>query len=68
MEKFQVVPIQSVTKRKINRNATEFNSENNNLNVDDIVNVIDGSFSNSQGQINHLYGHLIFIFCHILIK
>ncbi len=61
--KVQVVPIQSVTKRKINRNATALDSQNNNLNVSDIVNFIDGPFANRQGQIKHIYRHFVFIFC-----
>ena len=43
--KVQLVPIQSVTKRKINRNATALDSQNNNLNAGDIVNVNDGPFA-----------------------
>lgn len=43
--KVQIIPIQSVTKRKINRNATALDSQNNNLNVGDIVNVNDGPFA-----------------------
>ncbi|CAF4188371.1 unnamed protein product [Rotaria sp. Silwood2] len=48
-EKVQIVPIQSVIKRKINRNATALDSQNNNFNVGDIVNVNDGLFANRQG-------------------
>ncbi len=66
--KVQVVPIQSVTKRKINRNATALDSQNNNLNVSDIVNVIDGPFANRQGQIKHIYRHFVFIFCQTLTE
>jgi transcription elongation factor len=44
-EKVQIVPIQSITKRRINRNATALDSQNNNLNVGDIVNAIDGPFA-----------------------
>jgi transcription elongation factor SPT5 len=66
--KVQVVPIQSVTKRKINRNATALDSQNNNLNVGDIVNVIDGPFTNRQGQIKHLYRHFVFIFSRTLTE
>src|SRR5262249_46304598 len=66
--KVQIVPIQSVTKRKINRNATALDSQNNNLNVGDIVNVIDGPFANRQGQIKHLYRHFVFIFCRTLTE
>ena len=40
--KVQVVPVQSVTKRKVHRNATALDSQNNNLNVGDMVNVVDG--------------------------
>lgn len=64
--KVQMTPIQSVTKRKINRNATALDSQNNNLNVGDIVNVIDGPNTNRQGQIKHLYRHFVFIFCRTL--
>ncbi len=66
--KVQVAPIQSVTKRKINRNATALDSQNNNLNVGDIVNVIEGPFANRQGQIKHLYRHFVFIFCRTLTE
>ena len=66
--KVQIVPIQSVTKRKINRNATALDSQNNNLNVGDIVNVIDGPFTNRQGQIKHLYRHFVFIFSRTLTE
>jgi len=57
--KVQIVPIQSVTKRKINRNATALDSQNNNLNVGDIVNVIDGSFA---VRIKKIYFCLNFLF------
>ncbi|CAF3585929.1 unnamed protein product [Adineta steineri] len=66
--KTQVVPIQSVTKRKVNRNATALDSQNNNLNSGDIVNVVDGPNSNRQGQIKHLYRHFVFIFCRTLTE
>ncbi|CAF1071659.1 unnamed protein product [Rotaria magnacalcarata] len=66
--KVQLVPIQSVTKRKINRNATALDSQNNNLNAGDIVNVNDGLFANRQGQIKHLYRHFVFIFCRTLTE
>jgi len=67
-EKVQIVPIQSITKRKINRNATALDSQNNNLNVGDIVNVIDGPFTNRQGQIKHLYRHFVFIYSRTLTE
>lgn len=40
--KVQLVPVQSVSKRKVYRNTTALDSQNNNLNAGDIVNVIDG--------------------------
>jgi transcription elongation factor len=43
--KVQLLQIQSITKRRINRNATALDSQNNNLNVGDIVNVVDGPFA-----------------------
>ena len=46
--KIQIVPIQSVSKRKSNRNATALDSQNNNLNISDMVNVIDGTFAVKQ--------------------
>ncbi|UJR38519.1 hypothetical protein I4U23_031185 [Adineta vaga] len=58
--------IQSVTKRKINRNATALDSQNNNLNAGDIVNVIEGPHNNKQGQIKHLYRHFVFIYSRTL--
>jgi len=66
--KVQILPIQSITKRRINRNATALDSQNNNLNVGDIVNVIDGPFINRQGQIKHLYRHFVFIFSRVLTE
>ncbi|CAF4844668.1 unnamed protein product [Rotaria sp. Silwood1] len=57
--KVQVLRIQSVTKRKINRNAAAIDSQNNNLNVGDM---------SRQGQIKHLYRHFVFIFCHTLTE
>ena len=66
--KVEVVPVQSVKKEKINRNPTTFDSQNNNLHLGDIVNVIDGPFANRQGQIKHLYQHFVFIFCRTLTE
>ena len=43
--KTQILPIQSVTKRKLNRNATTLDSQNNNLNMNDIVDIIDGTLA-----------------------
>ena len=39
--KVQIVPIQSVSKRKVQRNATALDSRNNNLNVNDIENEVE---------------------------
>jgi len=47
-----------VTKRKINRNGIALDSRNNNLNVEDIVNVIDGPFAvriNFKTYINYFF-------------
>jgi transcription elongation factor len=43
--KVQTVSVQSVTKRRVHRNATALDSQNNSLNVADIVNVLDGPFA-----------------------
>jgi hypothetical protein len=43
--KVQKIPIQSITKRKVHRNATALDSQNNNLNVGDMVNAVDGPFA-----------------------
>jgi transcription elongation factor SPT5 len=67
-ENIQIIPIQSITKRKINQNLTVLDSQNNNLNIGNIVNVIDGPFTNHQGQMKHLYRHFIFIFCRTVTK
>jgi hypothetical protein len=54
--KVQMVPIQSITKRKINRNATALDSQNNNLNAGDIVNVNEGLFAVNISLLNiHLF-------------
>ena len=56
--KVQMVPIQSVTKRRINRNATALDSQNNNLNVGDMVNVTDGPFAvriNSENEMYYIF-------------
>jgi transcription elongation factor SPT5 len=66
--KVQIFPIQSITKRKINRNATALDSQNNNLNASDTVNVLDGPFTNRQGQIKHIYRHFVFIICRTLTE
>lgn len=66
--KVQIVQVQSVTKRRINRNATALDSQNNNLNVGDIVNVVDGPRANQQGQIKHIYRHFVFIFSRTLTE
>ncbi|CAF1032068.1 unnamed protein product [Rotaria sordida] len=66
--KVQVLSIQSITKRKTNRNAAVLDSQNNNLNVGDMVTVIDGPFASRQGQIKHLYRHFVFIFCRTLAE
>ncbi len=55
--KVEISPVQSVTKRKINWNAKAFDSQNNNLNVGDIINVIDESLA-----VNYLYSFLFFFF------
>ena len=48
--KVSIVSIQSVTKRKVTRNATALDSQNNNLNAGDIVNVIDGPLTVRLGR------------------
>jgi hypothetical protein len=57
--KVQMVPIQSITKRKINRNATALDSQNNNLNAGDIVNVNEGLFAVNISLLNI---HLLIFF------
>ncbi len=61
--KVQLFPIQSITKRRINRNATALDSQNNNLNVGDIVNVIDGPFG-----VRISYSLLRFIFALFFLR
>ena len=43
-------------------------SQSNNLNAGDIVNVIDGPHANRQGQIKHIYRHFVFIFSRTLTE
>jgi transcription elongation factor SPT5 len=56
--KVQVLSIQSVTKRKINRNVAVLDSQNNNLNVGDMVTVIDGPFAVRIKKRNSIRKHL----------
>ncbi|KAI8781206.1 Transcription elongation factor SPT5 [Biomphalaria glabrata] len=52
---------QSITRKKDTRNAVSLDSENNNVQVRDIVNVIDGPHSGRSGEIKHLYRNFAFL-------
>ncbi|KAK3101764.1 hypothetical protein FSP39_006184 [Pinctada imbricata] len=52
---------QAVTRKRDTRNAVALDSENNNIQVKDIVKVIDGPHSGRQGEIMHLYRSYAFL-------
>ncbi|XP_059170624.1 transcription elongation factor SPT5-like [Physella acuta] len=52
---------QSITRKKDTRNAVSLDSENNNVQVRDIVNVIEGPHSGRSGEIKHLYRNFAFL-------
>ncbi|CAL1541166.1 unnamed protein product [Lymnaea stagnalis] len=52
---------QSITRKKDTRNAVSLDSENNNVQVRDIVNVIEGPHSGRTGEIKHLYRNFGFL-------
>ncbi|CAG5115436.1 unnamed protein product [Candidula unifasciata] len=52
---------QSITRKKDTRNAVSLDSENNNVQVRDIVNVIEGPHSGRTGEIKHLYRSFAFL-------
>lgn len=59
--KVQGVKPQSITRKKDTRNAVSLDSENNNVQVRDIVKVIDGPHSGRTGEIKHLYRNFAFL-------
>ncbi|XP_005096032.1 transcription elongation factor SPT5 [Aplysia californica] len=52
---------QSITRKKDTKNAVSLDSENNNVQVRDIVKVIDGPHSGRTGEIKHLYRNYAFL-------
>ncbi|XP_050411493.1 transcription elongation factor SPT5 [Patella vulgata] len=52
---------QAVTRKKDTKRAVALDSENNNIQVKDIVKVIDGPHSGRQGEIKHLYRSFAFL-------
>ncbi|GFO29479.1 transcription elongation factor spt5 [Plakobranchus ocellatus] len=52
---------QSITRKKDTRNAVSLDSEHNNVQVRDIVNVIEGPHSGRSGEIKHLYRNFAFL-------
>uniref|UniRef100_A0A0B7ANQ2 Transcription elongation factor SPT5 n=1 Tax=Arion vulgaris TaxID=1028688 RepID=A0A0B7ANQ2_9EUPU len=52
---------QSITRKKDTRNAVSLDSESNNVQVRDIVNVIEGPHSGRTGEIKHLYRNFAFL-------
>ncbi|XP_071104525.1 transcription elongation factor SPT5-like [Haliotis cracherodii] len=59
--KVQNLKPQSLTRKKDTRNAVALDSENNNIQVKDIVKVIDGPQSGRSGEIKHLYRSYAFL-------
>lgn len=59
----KLVPVKqtSVTKKKDSLRAMALDSDNNQIQVKDVVKVVDGPHSGRQGTIKHLYRHFAFI-------
>ena len=51
----------ALQKKRDNRNAVALDSEQNPIQVKDIVKVIDGPHSGRQGEINHLFRNFAFL-------
>ncbi|KAL5006667.1 hypothetical protein ScPMuIL_015473 [Solemya velum] len=59
---------QSVNRKRDTRNAVALDSENNNIQVRDIVKVIDGPHSGRQGEIKHLYRSFAFLMSRMMTE
>ncbi|XP_076450911.1 transcription elongation factor SPT5-like isoform X2 [Babylonia areolata] len=59
---------QSVTRKRDTRHAVALDSENNNIQVKDVVKVIDGPHSGRQGQIMHLYRSFAFLMSRMMTE
>ncbi|XP_013782146.1 transcription elongation factor SPT5-like [Limulus polyphemus] len=59
---------QSVTKKKDTRRAVALDSEQNQIQVRDIVKVVDGPHSGFQGEIKHLYRSFAFLHSRMLLE
>lgn len=59
---------QAVHKKKENRRAMALDSEQNTIQVKDVVKVIDGPHSGRQGEIRHLYRNFAFLHSKMMIE
>lgn len=59
---------QAVHKKKENRRAMALDSEQNTIQVQDIVKVIDGPHSGRQGEIRHLYRNFAFLYSKMMLE
>lgn len=59
---------QSVTRKRDTRHAVALDSENNNIQVKDMVKVIDGPHSGRSGQIMHLYRNFAFLMSRLMTE
>ncbi|CAM9491533.1 unnamed protein product [Lampetra planeri] len=59
---------QAVTKKRDNRHAVALDSEQNNIQVKDIVKVIDGPHSGREGEVRHLYRSFAFLHSKRLVE
>ncbi|PVD33727.1 hypothetical protein C0Q70_04987 [Pomacea canaliculata] len=59
---------QSITRKKDTRHAVALDSENNNIQVKDVVKVIDGPHSGRQGEIMHLYRSFAFLMSRMMTE
>ncbi|XP_031557165.1 transcription elongation factor SPT5-like [Actinia tenebrosa] len=59
---------QAVGRRRENRGAVALDSEQNTIQVKDIVKVMDGPHAGQQGEIRHLYRSFAFIYSKMIIE
>nr|KAG5709174.1 hypothetical protein BaRGS_028630 [Batillaria attramentaria] len=59
---------QGVTRKKDTRHAVALDSENNNIQVKDMVKVIDGPHSGRHGEIKHLYRSFAFLMSRMMTE
>ncbi len=64
----QTVKLQEMGTKKSSKYATAFDSRSNTINIDDIVNVVDGPHKGRQGTVKHLYRSFAFLHTRDLLE